>query len=107
MTEELRTKDPLLPCPWCGGDNLETFLTREAVGVIEYVQCMDCTSCGPDHKEGRHWNKRPGKHDVLCAFYNVESMDALVEIQSRHVERLQAKLPTSEPNYSGRSPREG
>jgi hypothetical protein len=58
MNEPL-PKDSLLPCPWCGGDNLETFLTREADGVIEYVQCMDCTSCGPDHKEGRHWNKQP------------------------------------------------
>lgn len=53
MTTPLsKQKEALLPCPWCNGTDIRTF-TGDG---IEYAQCMDCTSCGPDHKDGRHWN---------------------------------------------------
>ena len=42
----------LLPCPWCSGTDVRIFIGDG----IQYAQCMDCTSCGPDHKNGRHWN---------------------------------------------------
>ena len=48
-SEENRT---LAPCPWCAGTDIRIYVGDG----IEYAQCQDCTSCGPDHKNGRHWN---------------------------------------------------
>jgi len=71
MNEQVPSKKlDLLPCPWCGGSNLNKYLFRDGdLGLVEYVQCMDCVSCGPDQKNGLHWNKRhapepcPGEHE--------------------------------------------
>lgn len=43
----------------------------------------------------------------LMRFYNVKDMEALVRIQSSHVERLQAKLPPLRDERPGYVPREG
>lgn len=40
-------------CPFCGSFDVKLF---KADGK-EYVQCQECTACGPDHTETRHWNK--------------------------------------------------
>ncbi len=50
----------LLPCPFCGSLDLKTFKG----GDKEYVQCQSCTSCGPDHENGLHWNKRISHENV-------------------------------------------
>lgn len=42
----------LLSCPWCGSLDIKIYVGDG----IEYAQCANCTACGPDHKEGRHWN---------------------------------------------------
>ena len=42
----------------------------------------------------------------LMKFYSVETMEDLVAIQARHVERLQAKLPPPRDEFP-RVPREG
>ncbi|GIV81806.1 MAG: hypothetical protein KatS3mg051_1160 [Anaerolineae bacterium] len=33
----------LMPCPWCSGENLETFMLDEVV----FVRCRDCCAAGP------------------------------------------------------------
>lgn len=86
--------DELGPCPWCGGREIKTFIG----GEVEYAQCMQCTACGPDHKNGRHWNRGPGivRHsevERLMRFYSVETLEELIAMQAHHVERLQARLP--------------
>lgn len=48
-------REDLLPCPFCLGLNVKTYVS----GGLDYVQCGDCTACGPDHEHGRHWNIRP------------------------------------------------
>jgi hypothetical protein len=58
MSEEQRTSDALMPCTYCGSTDLKTFRGQTSAGNVEYVQCMNCTACGPDHIEGRHWNNR-------------------------------------------------
>jgi hypothetical protein len=47
----------LQPCPWCLGNEIKIFVG----GDLEYAQCMNCTACGPDHKNGRHWNDVPNR----------------------------------------------
>jgi hypothetical protein len=54
-----------------------------------------------------HGSAMRSDHQTLAAFYNVTTLDALVDAQARHIERLQAKLQRDEPSYSGRTPREG
>lgn len=46
------------------------------------------------------------QHAQLMKFYNVTSVDALVEAQSKHIEKLQAKLPAS-PSLAPNIVREG
>ena len=48
----------------------------------------------------------PDEFSTLAKFYNVDSMAALIRIQSEHVERLQKKLPPI-PDQFPRTPREG
>lgn len=54
MTTEDRSPEELLPCMFCDSSNIRLFTSDDK----EYAQCMDCTSCGPDHINGKHWNKR-------------------------------------------------
>lgn len=42
----------------------------------------------------------------LKRFYDVQTLEELVLIQARHIERLQAKVPDV-PDYQGRRVREG
>lgn len=44
--------------------------------------------------------------DELMKFYGVESVEALVSAQARHIEKLQAKLPPLRDEHP-RTPREG
>lgn len=48
----------LLPCPFCGGDNL----TEVGDDGDYYVGCLGCHTCGPsgtNREEGRAlWNRR-------------------------------------------------
>lgn len=55
----------LLPCPFCGGEHVESKHTCGA----SYVICQDCNACGPVHwtnsetrkkikKARRSWNRR-------------------------------------------------
>ena len=41
-------------CPFCGSFDIGLFVGGDDK---EYAQCKTCTACGPDHVEGRHWNK--------------------------------------------------
>lgn len=45
-------------------------------------------------------------HHQLCKFYNVEGLEALVDAQSKHIERLQSKLSPLRDEFP-RTPREG
>lgn len=52
--------ETLLPCPWCGGSNLE--VKMEAGGHFDrprdrWVRCIDCNADGPDDGETA-WNRR-------------------------------------------------
>lgn len=51
-------RESLLPCPWCGGTDIRLYQCGIGGERVGYMQCYDCTSCGPDHIKGRHWNKR-------------------------------------------------
>jgi hypothetical protein len=42
----------LYSCPFCGSFEIKLFTG----GDKQYAQCQNCTACGPDHIEGRHWN---------------------------------------------------
>lgn len=53
----------LLPCPFCGSDNIEIF----ANDGKQFAQCADCTACGPDHVNGRHWNSRHSDAHLVAA----------------------------------------
>ena len=68
----------LKPCPFCGGADIREY-THDG---IQFMQCNDCTSCGPDHKAGRHWNVR---HDALS-----EAEEKLASLETRHGEHLEA-----------------
>jgi hypothetical protein len=50
-----KTQEPpaLDSCPFCGSFEVKLF---QGDGK-EYGQCQNCHACGPDHIEGRHWNK--------------------------------------------------
>jgi hypothetical protein len=57
---EIRRALPLMPCPWCGSADVKLFEYPDTgLGAETYVQCQDCTVCGPDHLKGRHWNDVP------------------------------------------------
>lgn len=56
--------DSLLPCPWCQSDDIFVYAFNDGGTRVEYVQCRNCTSCGPDHKKGRHWNDRNFRPDA-------------------------------------------
>jgi hypothetical protein len=43
-------------CPFCGSDQLDVRHTTPP--VMEYVKCLVCHACGPNH-EIAHWNERP------------------------------------------------
>ncbi len=47
---------PLLPCPFCGGTNLESASNS---AVSDYIICLDCGAEGPP-ADDRHtaWNTR-------------------------------------------------
>lgn len=47
------------------------------------------------------------EHSPAMEFYGVESIDALIEAQAEHVERLQAKIPKDNSPFYRRVPREG
>lgn len=97
------TADSLLPCPWCGSDIDEAdpvFITVEVDEKDGAALCCEfCDAQGPAafDKEAAQvsWNTRPMSHAhrQLMQFYSVTTLAALVDAQSRHVERLQAKLP--------------
>jgi len=63
-----KTPKPVAPtglksCPFCESFNVKLF---QADGK-EYAQCMDCTACGPDHTNERHWNLiRPRRPPEGC-----------------------------------------
>lgn len=44
--------------------------------------------------------------DALLKFYQVDTLEGLVEAQAAHIERLQKKLPPI-PDQFPRTPREG
>jgi hypothetical protein len=46
------------------------------------------------------------EHLKLMRFYDVSSLEALVDIQAKHIEQLQAQSPPP-PRYNRRVPREG
>ena len=71
--QQLRLKS----CPWCGGENLDTF---ETDGEDVAVACQDCWAWGPcvncdeveddiaAHEEAmRRWSKRPVEEELLAA----------------------------------------
>lgn len=48
----------LLPCPFCGGNDIKEYSLQDGDERVVYRQCQDCTSVGPDHKNGHDWNRR-------------------------------------------------
>jgi hypothetical protein len=57
MNADRDPREVLRPCPFCGSADVKLFFTRDGAERIEYAQCQDCTTCGPDHTKGRHWNE--------------------------------------------------
>lgn len=54
----------------------------------------------------RELNKRSAEHAQLLKFYGVTTLTALVDAQSHHIEKLQAKLPAT-PSLAPQQVREG
>lgn len=54
VKERIEAPTGLKSCPFCGSFKVKLFPAGEDGG--EYAQCQDCSACGPDHKENRHWN---------------------------------------------------
>ena len=50
---------------------------------------------------------QPSPDQQLCRFYDVTTFPDLVEAQSRHIEKLQAKLPISTEDLAVKKVREG
>lgn len=48
-----------------------------------------------------------GEHHQLLKFYDVETLEALVDAQARHIECLQGKLPPEPNPFRVQRPREG
>ena len=55
-------------------------------------------------KETSAWNRK--KAEQLCKFYGVTDFAGLVQAMARHIEKLQAKLPTT-PSLAPQRVREG
>lgn len=100
---EILASKELLPCPWCGSfiDEADPiFVTLEVNEKDGAALCCEfCDAHGPaafDEEAARvSWNERGTSHAhrQLMEFYNVTTLAALIDAQSRHVERLQSRLP--------------
>lgn len=106
--KELPLTGNLLPCPFCGS-KAQWFRTGRDVGV----ECGNGDGCParaqtdvyePENSEAAagQWNTRapdrwPMSDDqlALCKLYNVGVLDDLIQAMSRHITKLQAKLPKS------------
>ena len=96
----------LLPCPFCGS-KAKWFKTGRNVGI----ECGDLDGCPAraqtdvydiEHKDAAvgQWNMRspdrvPLTDDQfsLCKFYDVTGLDDLITTMSKHIAKLQEKLP--------------
>lgn len=65
----------LPPCPFCGGTDIKEYPSGD--GEV-FIQCADCSACGPDHKNGMHWNTRI---DAALA----KPVEPVAWIQSNHL----------------------
>lgn len=51
----------LKPCPFCGGEKIETVEFEVAGSDLTYVVCVNCGSCGKLHHQKQAieaWNRR-------------------------------------------------
>jgi hypothetical protein len=52
--EEKHQPDDLLPCPFCGSDDLVRFPSDDT----EIIDCQKCWGSGPTHEVTQKWNTR-------------------------------------------------
>jgi Lar family restriction alleviation protein len=55
---------PLLPCPWCGSENVSLTYLEHQLGNDEHVSCNKCNAYGPGFDSDEPaaiaaWNKGP------------------------------------------------
>lgn len=81
----------LAPCLWCNGTDVKLFVSFDGDERVEYAQCQDCTACGPDHKNGRHWNDGAKELKRLLR-YAVEYSSARVLFPETFVEDAKQAL---------------
>lgn len=80
---------PLLPCPWCGSENVSLTCDDEDFEVecnYETVYCLDCYVHGPVHEQDQAsaiavWNRGP----------YADRLEAHADALKRHAEALKAK----------------
>lgn len=65
--------------------------------------CPDCAFPNCDCWEIKRKIHLLKRHQDLGKFYNVDGYDKLVDIQSEHIKRLQAKLPTLKDDQPGKN----
>lgn len=87
MTDELRAKFDLLPCPFCGG-RAEVVEQRDEDGRFAAVGCSKCGAgsrqhyfCGGDAREHvvSAWNKRAAGAEVEALKRNAERLNAIAK----------------------------
>lgn len=100
---------------------MKKFITERALQKLKADTGGGCSVCGDVpcvNVEGTYWLCGPcvlerisasadiSTHAQLMKFYAVDSVDALIEAQAGHIERLQEKLKPTENKFP-RTPREG
>ncbi len=72
MTDAMKVKEALLPCPFCGGvaqrfDDHDTGSINEGMSCIECTRCHACSAMHGDRKENLvdSWNTRAPSPAVL------------------------------------------
>lgn len=80
MTDNSNAAPELLPCPFCGNENLKSGGDDKWVGLW----CLDCEAQGPNHYGRNEWNTRADlARAQIAAAYEAAAQEADEVAQSR------------------------